>query len=679
MKFLPAVFVFCFSSFFGFAQKAKDYSVVVEEWAQKLEASHVSDKPVRLAVVPLANTQSTSQNKFGEYFTESLIGRLSDKPGKFKIFERKRLDAILKEDELILSDLMLPEAAQKVGKLAPIDALSSGTYTKLKTYIDVSARLIDVASGEILASFSGRIKLSKNLKILFPAGETEVIESKPAIIITQESKRESSKQETISFSKSKTKEEVCNELLRDFKPKLNDLSTKEKTDAVVKDAMRTPFDNTCGKLHYELIYTLRRFKIRSSEYESFLIATMDTIRYPSEDDRAYEAIRFLSTDSVITDREWKTGLNVLSKIGDYTSSNYIAYLLTKTKSSQGELESRIDGFFKLVNENKMGLPKPVSYNVGFFEMMEGVRNNQELRKFVYQKYASRVALDVRTASTMYSALRSIYMEERVKTEKTKIIDWIADFFNTHSDEKSHEHLFDFAYSFNLTMNDSRNKEIMDEFPEADLKVLVEKCKSKFTEYAMKTPYPNQQEDRINFCVKYNVPLPGVIPSLAEAETILKGNDVNEQLRVIKLLALMGDKPKSLEPALMGLFDKRSLEEREKMSEIQSFAIEVLGHTKTTNVKAIDYMVSRLMSYSYNESDRANEALVTVGKPAVPELIRKLNSTTAEDGGLRYKMIVILGKIGRDAKSAEPTLKKLLNENRNADVRYAIEAALQSIQ
>lgn len=679
MKF-TLILIVCCVSISGFAQKARDYSVVVEEWAQKLEASHVSDKPVRLAVVPLANTQSVSQNKFGEYFTESLIGRLSNTPGKFKIFERKRLDAILKEDELILSDLMLPEAAQKVGQLAPIDALSSGTYTKLKTYIDVSARLIDVASGEILASFSGRIKLSKNLKILFPAGDTEVIETKSPIIITSsEPKKDPPKQEVISFSKGKTKEEVCNELLRDFKPKLNDLSTKEKTDAVIKDAMRTPFDDTCGKLHYELIYTLRRFKIKSPEYESFLIATVDTIRYPSEDDRAYESIRFLSADSVVTDREWKTGLNVLSKIGDYTSSNYITYLLAKTKSSQSESESRVDAFFKLVNENKIGLPKPISFNIAFFEMMEGVRNNQELRKYVYQKYASRVVLDVRTASTMYSTLRSIYMEEEVKSEKTKIISWIADFFNTHSDEKSHEHLFDFAWSFNLTSNDSRNKEIMEEFPEADLKVLVEKCKSKFTEYAMKTPYPNQQEDRINFCVKYNIPLPGVIPTLAEAETILKGNNVNEQLRVMKLLALMGDKPKSLESTLISLFDKRSLEEREKMSEIQSLSIKVLGNIKTTNPKAIDYMVSRLMSYSYNESDWANEALVIVGKPAVPELIKKLNATTDQDGGLRYKMIVILGKIGRDAKAAEPTLKKLLNENRNGDVRYAIEAALQSIQ
>ena len=666
----------CFS---GLAQKAQDYSLVIEEWAQKLEASHVSDKPVRLAVVPLANTQSAYSNKFGEYFTESLIGRLSDKPGKFKIFERKRLDAILKEDELILSDLMLPEAAQKVGQLAPIDALSSGTYTKLKTYIDVSARLIDVASGEILASFSGRVKLSKNLKILFPAGDdVEEISSSTPVIVSQQKVKDEPKQE-ISFSKGKTKAEICNELLSSFKPKLNDLSTKEKVDAVVKEAMRTPFDNECGKLHYELIYSIRRFKINSPEYESFLVATLDTIRYPSQDDRAYEIVRFITADSMVNEKEWKTGLNTLSKIGDYSLSTYITYLLAKTKSNAEEAESRIDAYFRLANAGKIGLPKPISFNPAFFEMMEGLKPNQTLRKYVYQKYSSGVALEVKSASTMYSTLNSMYKEESVSAEKIKIIGWIADFFNAHSDEKSHEHLFDFAWSFNLTLNESRNKEIKAEYPEADLKILVDRCRNKFSEYAMKTPYPSQQEDRINFCVKYTILLPGVIPTLNEAEVILKGNNVDEQLKVMKLLVQMGNKPKPIEKSLIDLLDKRSLEEKEKMTEIQSLSVTTLGHIKTTNQRAIDYMISRLTSYNYQESDNATIALVEVGKQAVPEVIKKLNTTTNEDGGLRYKMIVILGKIGRDAKMAEPILKKMLNENRNADVRYAIEAALQSIQ
>jgi hypothetical protein len=676
MRFRLLLALFITVSFSGFAQKAQNYSAVIEELAQKLEASQSSDKPVRLAIVPLANSQSGSGNKFGEYFTESLIGRLSAKPGKFKIFERKRLDVILKEDELILSDLMLPEAAQQVGKLVPIDALSSGTYTKLKTYIDISARLIDVISGEIMVSFSGRIKLSKNLKFLFANESSDAQSQKPMVAATEKAKEEPKQTQVASGLKSK--EEVCKELLKDFRPKLNDLSTKDKIDAVIRDALRTPFDNECGKLHYELIYSLIRFKITSPEYESFLLATLDTIRYPTEDERAYEIVRFVSYDSIIDAKEWKTGLNTLAKVGDYSLSTYITYLLAKTKSKE-ESESRIDAFFKLASENKIGLPKPISFTSAFFETMEGVKSNQALRKYVYQKYASNVGLDVRTASTLYAGLHSMYKEELIGSEKTRIMGWIADFFNNHSDEKSPEHLFDMAWSFNLTLNETRNKEIEAEFPEADLRFLVDKCRAKFSACAMKTPYTSQQEDRINFCVKYDIPLPGVIPSLIEAETVLKGTNVNEQLRIMKLLVLMGNKLKPIENSIIDLFDKRSLEEKEKMTEIQSLAMVVLGHIKSGNRKAIDYMITRLTSYNYMESDNATNALVEIGKPAVPALIKMLSSTTDQEGGLRYKGIVILGKIGRDAKSAEPALKKILGDNRNGDVRYAIEAALQSIQ
>ncbi len=660
---------------FSQAQKPKDYSAVINELAGKLQAAHLSEKPIRLAVVPLANTQSSYSNRFGEYVTESLISKLSDQPGKYKIFERKRLDAILKEDELILSDLMLPEAAQKIGKLAPIDALFSGTYTKLKTYVDVSARLIDVASGEIMVSFSGRIKMTKNLRILFPI-EEDTDESPTTLIVTQQPKE---KTNDLTISKGKSKEEQCKQYVKDFQVKLNDLSTKERVDAVVKEAMKTPFDNQwCGKLHYEVLYSLQRFKIKSSEYDAFLLATMDTIRYPSLDDRSYEMIRFLVRDSVVDAKEWKVGLKTISKIGDYTLSTYAGYLLARTNSTAEESHQRIDAYFQLANAQKIGLPKPIGYNQAFFEMMEGVRPNQSLRKYVYENYSNAVALDEKSATTIYTALHSMYQEEEDRVEKTKIMNWIADFFLRHEDEKTHEHLYDMAGSFSLNSSEARNREIMADFPESDLKVLVERCKDKFSAYALKTPYPNQQEDRINFCVKYAIPIPGIIPTMSEAEVILNGNNLSEQLRVMKLLVQMKDRPKSLENALVNLFAKRSLDDKATLNAIQSMAVIVLGNMKTTNSKAIDYMVATL-SYFSQEADYATEALIYIGKPSVNSLIKKLNSTTDQDGGVRYRIIVILGKIGPDAKAALPVFKKIMNENRNDDVRYAIEAAMQTIQ
>jgi len=260
-----------------------------------------------------------------------------------------------------------------------------------------------------------------------------------------------------------------------------------------------------------------------------------------------------------------------------------------------------------------------------------------------------------------------------------VLTWLIRFFNDNSFEKAHEDLYDFAFEFRLTTNESTNQRISKEYPSADLKVLVTQCKSKFTEYAMLSPYNSQKEDRINFCVQNNIPIPGVIPTATETDNILKGNNLDEQLRVMKLLVQMKDVSKTLEPALIALLDKRSLEDKEKMTEIQSLAVEVLGHQKTSSTKAIDRMIQMVPSYNYQEADRAKAALVEIGKPAVQPLVKKLQTTNEQEDGLRYQIILMLGKIGKDAKPAEATLKGLLQKTTNGDVRYVIEATLDAIK
>jgi HEAT repeat protein len=148
---------------------------------------------------------------------------------------------------------------------------------------------------------------------------------------------------------------------------------------------------------------------------------------------------------------------------------------------------------------------------------------------------------------------------------------------------------------------------------------------------------------------------------------------------MKLLVQMGSKPKPLELTLIALFDKRSLEDKNQLITVQAYAIEVLGNIPTKDPKAINYMISKLMSYNYKENDNAEEALSKIGQPAVQPLMNKLKNTTIHDGGLRYKLVVLLGKNGKNAKVAEPLLLKIQKESTNKDILYAIEAALQAIK
>jgi hypothetical protein len=279
--------------------------------------------------------------------------------------------------------------------------------------------------------------------------------------------------------------------------------------------------------------------------------------------------------------------------------------------------------------------------------------------------------------TVFSELRSLYKAETDGTLKTEILGWLCDYINTHDYPKAHEQLYDFAWEYNLTLNESRNEEIRKEFPSSDLKILASRCAEKFAAYVNQTPYPSQQEDRINFCVRNGIAVPGVIPTLDEAQKILAGNNLDEQLRVMKLLVQMGDRPARIENSVIALFDRRSLEDRGKMDEVQTLAITVLGHCRTANPKAIAHMISVLPHYG-NDTEAAKVALVQIGKPAVAPLAARLDKTTDQDGGLQYQLITLLGEIGADAAPAEKSIRRVLGITRNSDVKYAAEAALQAI-
>ena len=639
----------------AFAQKAKKYDAVTGDLTTKIVSTVPSGKALHVGVVPFVST--TSSAKFGDYITESIIGQLTGQPDKIKVFERTRLDAVLKEQAFILTDLMKPAAALKIGEIVPIDALLSGTYTKLKSYIDVNARLIDVATGEITVSFNGRIKMNKNLATLFNDNGSNSSSGDNVYIISKKDPGPKKAEDP------KTKEEACKQRVEEFESRLHDLTSQDKINAVVSEAKKTPFDIACGRFHFNIIYSFTRFKIDNLDYKNFLLQTLDTIAYPAGDERAEEIARYLSSDGNVDDREWATSLKAMTRTGTYILRFFVENLIASPSSPEQPLmEKRIAEYFSLASAGKIGLPRPISYETAFFYMLDGLRKNEPLRRHVYATYAGKLTLDDKTKPMMFSALHAMYKEET--TLKPEIMKWLIDFFNTNEYPKAHEQLYELA------------RDVQSNDP--NLKLLVDGCRKKFAEYAMQTPYINQKEDRVQFCVLNDIAIPGVIPTIEEADAILKGNDAGEQQRVTELLMLMGDRPKKLESSLVGLFAKRSLDDRDKLSRAQINAIVILGNLKTKDQKAIEYMISVLPHYGM-DTDAAKISLVQIGKPAVNALIGRLDKTTIQDGGLQFQLITILGKIGKDAAPAEKAITRVLNSNQNSDVQYAAEAALQEIR
>jgi TolB-like protein len=600
-------------------------------------------------------TSASLKNDFGIYFTESVISSLAESTKKIKIFERKRLDVILQENSLSLSGLIDEKQALKLGELAPIDFIFSGTFTKLKNSIEINGRLIDVVTGEILTSYSGSIKKTADLEDLF--------------------------KEEIHINS--TKVDPCKQKQDEIEYLLKDLSNEDKIQYLVDRAIKIPFDNTCGKIHYNVMFDFKKYNITNPAYKSFLISTLDNIEFPDNDSRAAEILRYLSRDDYIDDDEWQHGLNVLQKVGNYHLSSYLQILLLRKDNSKDPETAykRIDQFVKLVNQKKVGLPVPIDFNMAFFELLDAFNHlyskENILLMYCYGEYKDDVVLDDKEVVKLFGLLETMYLRDEQIENKVKILNGMIEFIKKNQmSEKLADELYSFVKNFEITSYKNDHPEEIKKAPPQHFEIFVKGINEKFCEALALADIKSQIEERVDFCLENNIPCPEVIPTLEECVRDINSADSFKETRAFEILEKMGQNARAAEQVISTVLDTDDLVNKSQTSTNQRHAANILGNIKTENPKSLKLLVDALGSLNYMVPDAAQQALVKIGKPAVPYLIEALNS---KFGGVLYKAVTTLGMIGKDANQAIKPLEKIYQETNNSAVYRAIEIALKLIK
>ena len=638
-----------------FASEPEDFSVIIKEITESINNSNDSNRPVRLAVMTFISTSASTKNDFGNYFTESVISSLGENTKKIRIFERKRLDVILQENSLSMTGLIDEKQALKIGELAPIDFIFSGTFTKLKNSIEINGRLIDVVSGEILTSYSGSIKMTADLKDLF-------VEEIPA---------------------DKPKIDLCKQKQNKIKYLLNDLSSEEKIQNLVDKAIHLPFDTDCGKIHFNIMFDFKKYKISNETYKSFLINTLDNIEFPDNDSRAGEILNFFARDDYIDEEEWQHGLKVVQKVASHRISSYLEILLDRkdnTKNPESAYK-RIAQFADLVKQKKVGLPVAVDFNFAFFQLIEAFNNiyaNENiLLMYCYGKYIDQINLDEKGIIKLFSILESMYLRDEQEQNKLKILNWMIDFVKENPmDEKLADELYGFVRQFEITGYKENHPEEIKKTPPEHFNIFVKGVNHNFCEALKLAKFKSQIEDRTDFCLENDILCPEVIPTLEELIRDIKSDDSFKVSRAFEILEKMGPKAKAAEDAVRTVLETDDLKNESQTSTNQRNAAAILGNIKTSNPKSLKLLVDALGSLNYMVPDAAQQALVKIGKPAVPFLIEALNS---KFGSVQYKAATTLGMIGKDAKQAIKPLEKMYKETNNAAVYQAIQKALKLIK
>ncbi len=145
---------------------------VSEEEAAPGKGAKVRALKKRVAVVDFEMKSKLGRLQLASDATDILITELV-KSGKFTVIERDKLNALLKEQRLGLSDLVNPRTAARIGRLLGVNAIITGAVTnfgvKLKggsflglaqsksqvAEAEVDIRVVDVETGKILFADRG--------------------------------------------------------------------------------------------------------------------------------------------------------------------------------------------------------------------------------------------------------------------------------------------------------------------------------------------------------------------------------------------------------------------------------------------------------------------------------------------------------------------------------------------
>lgn len=123
----------------------------------------------RIAVVDFTDLQG-NVTELGRFIAEELSVDLINTAKGFEVIDRNHLNRILAEHKLSVSGIVDQKTVQKLGQIAGVDALITGSITPLERSIRVVCKVIATDTASVISAAKGDIEKTKAIEELFGKG-----------------------------------------------------------------------------------------------------------------------------------------------------------------------------------------------------------------------------------------------------------------------------------------------------------------------------------------------------------------------------------------------------------------------------------------------------------------------------------------------------------------------------
>lgn len=157
------------------------YEKEIKSLSSSLGESITNSGKKTVAVVDFVDLQG-NVTELGRFLAEELSVALSESGKGFEVIDRTHLKTLLKEHQLAMTGLIDPKTAKKIGEIAGVHVLVTGTLTPLGDSIRLAVKALDTGTSRMIGGTRGDIAKTRAIEELLAkgVGTAPIISSQPS-------------------------------------------------------------------------------------------------------------------------------------------------------------------------------------------------------------------------------------------------------------------------------------------------------------------------------------------------------------------------------------------------------------------------------------------------------------------------------------------------------------------
>jgi len=170
-KFRRLIIVCVLSTIFFFSgfQYSIAYENEIKDLSSVMTVNIANAGKKTVAVVDFTDLQG-NVTELGRFLAEEFSVALAGSGKGFEVVDRTHLKSIITEHKLSATGLIDPQTARKLGKIAGVDALITGTITPFGYSIRLAVKVLDTETAKMISASSGNIARTKAIEELLARG-----------------------------------------------------------------------------------------------------------------------------------------------------------------------------------------------------------------------------------------------------------------------------------------------------------------------------------------------------------------------------------------------------------------------------------------------------------------------------------------------------------------------------